>query len=110
MDFPTEDFKFGLNDVGLTHPENKAFIRIDKAGRIYIMSQPNLGIIIDPAKQSISFISDKVNVITKEDEGFKWNEMFFNGAATNFAEPTFVYGKTVSPDVFDHVEDYLDDV
>lgn len=101
------DNKFDLNDVGITHPNNDAFIKIDKTGRIYIMSQPNLGIVIDPSKQTIGFVGDSVKVVTKEDEGFKWNNLSFNPKATNYSEPTFTYSKNVINHIYDDVDRFL---
>lgn len=99
--------KFYLKDVGITHPDNNAFIKIDSAGRIYIMSEPNLGIVMDPSRQTIAFVGDKVKVITKEDEGFCWNNFSFNPQATNFAEPTFLYAKNVTNFIYDDVDRFL---
>lgn len=99
--------RFDLRDVGLTHPDNSAFIKIDSSGRIYIMSQPNLGIVIDPARQTIAFVGDKVNVLTKEDEGLKWNGLSFNPQATNYAEPTFLYEKGTTNFIFDDIDRFI---
>lgn len=104
---PTSSEKFDLKDVGVTHPDNDAFIKIDGSGRIYIMSQPNLGIVIDPSKQSISFVGDTVKVVTKEDEGFKWNNMSFNPRAVSYAEPTLTYSKDVVNNIYDDVDRFL---
>lgn len=99
--------KFGLKDVGLTHPDNDAFIKIDGQGRIYAMSAPNLGVVIDPVKQTITWFGDTVKVLTKEDEGFKWNTMSFNPRAVSFAEPTFVFSKEVVNHLYDDVDRFL---
>lgn len=104
---PSHSENFDLNDVGLNHPRNNAFIRIDDNGKIYIMSEPNLGIVIDPHRQSIAFVGDKVKVITKEDEGFSWNGLTFNPQATNYAEPTFTHSKNVTNFMFDDTERFL---
>lgn len=98
---------FELNDVGLTHPHNNAFIKIDEDGRIFIMSEANLGIVIDPSNQTVAFVGNKVKVISKEEEGFVWNNMSFNPKATNYAEPTFAINKEVTNYVFDDVERFL---
>jgi len=109
MQRPTDqNDNFSLNDVGITHPSNDAFIKIDEAGKIFIMSEPNLGVIFDPSNGSISWFGDKVNVVTKQDEGFKWNNLTFNPAATNYAEPTFTYKKDVINNLYDDFERYLD--
>jgi hypothetical protein len=99
---------FSLNDVGLTHPSNNAFIKIDESGNIFIMSEPNLGIIIDPSQGSINLVGDKANITTNQDEGFKWNNLTFNPAATNYAEPTFTYKKEVTNSLYDDFERFLD--
>lgn len=99
--------RFELSDVGITHPNNDAFIRIDRAGRIHIMSQPNLGIIIDPATQTVAFVGDKVKVVTKEDEGFKWNNLSFNPRSVNYAEPTFTIAKEAINHIYDDVDRFL---
>lgn len=100
--------RFDLKDVGITHPDNDAFIKIDSAGRIYIMSQPNLGIVIDPSRQTIAFVGDSVKMITKDDEGLKWNGLTFNPQATNFAEPTFLHTKELTNFIYDDVDRFLD--
>jgi hypothetical protein len=100
--------EFELKDVGLTHPDNDAFIKIDASGRIYIMSQPNLGIVIDPARQSMAFFGDRIKMITNHDEGFKWNDLNFNPQATNFAEPTFLYSKDTTNFIYDDIDRFLD--
>lgn len=104
---PQHSEKFDLNDVGLTHPRNDAFIKIDDSGRIYIMSEPNLGIVIDPARQSVAFVGDKVKVVTKEDDGFRWNDLSFNSQAVNYAEPTFTVPKETTNYLYDDVERFL---
>lgn len=108
MTFENTTDRFELKDVGITHPDNDAFIRIDEGGRIYIMSQPNLGIVIDPARQSIAFVGDKIKMITKEDEGLKWNNLNFNSQATNFAEPTFTYSKDTTNFIYDDIDRFID--
>lgn len=99
--------KFNLSDVGITHPDNDAFIRIDQSGRIFIMSEPNLGIVIDPARQSMAFVGDMVKVVTKEDDGFRWNNFAFNPRATQYSEPTFTYSKDTTNFIFDDVDRFL---
>jgi hypothetical protein len=100
--------KFELKDVGITHPDNDAFIKIDEGGRIYIMSQPNLGIVIDPSRQSVAFVGDRIKMITKDDEGLKWNNLSFNPQAFNFAEPTFLYSKDTTNFIYDDIDRFLD--
>lgn len=99
--------KFNLHEVGLTHIDNDAFIKIDDSGRIILMAQPNLGIIMDPSNQSISIMADSVKFITKQDEGLRWNNLSFNPKAFNYAEPTFLYSKDVVNRLYDDVDQYL---
>ena len=101
------DQRYELKDVGLTHPDNNAFVKIDSIGRIYIMSEPNLGIVIDPRTHSIAFIGDSVKMMTKPDEGLKWNNLTFNPQATNYAEPTFLEKKNTNMTIYDDVDRYL---
>ncbi len=103
----TTNDRFDLHDVGLTHPDNNSFVKIDGSGRIYLMAGPNMGIVLDPVSQTVSLIGDTIKVVSKEDEGFKWNNVSFNPRAVSYAEPTFTYSKEVINHLYDDVDRFL---
>lgn len=101
--------KFDGRDVGLTHPDNSAFVRIASNGNIYIMAQDNLGIVINAAQQSITLVGDTVKFLTKEDEGLLWNRLAFNGKATKYSEPAFVFPKNQDSSLYAGVDHFVGD-
>ena len=78
---------FSPREVGLTHPDNSSFIRLNDAGDVEIFSVPGVGIVISGATRTISIFADNIRLHTKED-GLKWNSMDFNYSSDSFAEPT----------------------
>lgn len=99
--------RFNDNEVGLTHPETPGFIKIADNGDIYIMCNPNVGIILSAAKESITLVGDTVKVVTKEDAGFKWNELSFNAKATKYSEPTFIIPKDPYSSIYDDIDNFV---
>lgn len=84
-----QDF-FGNREVGLNHPDVNSYVRLKDNGDIEIMANEGLGIILRPAKNSILIYADHVKIMTKEQDGLRWNSLSFNPMATSYNEPTFV--------------------
>lgn len=82
--------EFSHREVGLTHPDNNAFMRITDSGSIEVFAAPGIGIIINPNTRSISFYADSIKFYSKEDDGLRWNEKSFNPAADVYNEPAFL--------------------
>lgn len=69
----------------------------------------NFGIVISPVSRSISIFADVIKIQTKEDYGFRWNNMSLNYASDSYSEPTLV--KTSEKEInsgFNYAEYYLD--
>lgn len=80
---------FSSREVGITHPDNPAFIRLTDSGDIEIFAAPGVGLVINGSTRTVSIFADNIKLHTKDD-GFHWNVKQFNGAATVFAEPALV--------------------
>lgn len=85
----TKRKKFSEREVGLNHPDNNSFLRLNDQGDIEIFAAPGVGIVISGKTKSISLFADSIKLNCKED-GFKWNSYYFNYSASNFSEPTLV--------------------
>lgn len=99
---------FSRREVGLTHPDTSAFIRLSDRGDIEIFSGEELGIVISPSSKSISIFADVVKIYTKEDYGLRWNGMSVNYASDSYNEPTLV--KTSEKEInsgFNYADYYL---
>ncbi len=81
---------FSRREVGLTHPDTSAFVRLNDRGEVEIFAGEELGIIISPSSRSISIFADVVKIVTKEDYGLRWNNMSFNYSGDTFNEPSLV--------------------
>jgi hypothetical protein len=82
--------EFSHREVGLTHPDNKAFIRITDMGEIEIFGAPGVGLVINPNTRSISIFADSIKMYCKDDDGLRWNEKSFNPAADVYNEPALL--------------------
>lgn len=100
--------RFDANEVGLTHPRVPSFIKMADNGDIYIMANPNFGIVLNAARQSITFIGDKIKFITRDDEGLLWNELAFNAKATKYSEPTFAIPKQPYSSIYDDIDQFVE--
>ena len=102
---------FSRREVGLTHPDNSAFIRLNDRGDIEIFSGEELGIVISPSTRSISLFADVVKIYTKEDAGLRWNNKSFNYASDVYNEPALVETseKEINPG-FNYAAYYLDNL
>lgn len=99
---------FSKREVGLTHPDTSAFVRLNDRGEIEIFAGEELGIIISPNSRSISIFADVVKIHTKEDDGLRWNNMSLNYAADVYNEPALL--KTSEKEInsgFNYAEYYL---
>lgn len=81
---------FSRREVGLTHPDTSAFVRLNDRGDVEIFAGEELGIVISPSSRSISIFADVIKIVTKEDYGLRWNNMSFNYAADMYNEPSLV--------------------
>lgn len=82
---------FRNDEVGITHPNNKAFIRCKDNGDIEIVAGEGCSIILHPAKRSITFVADSIKFLTQSgSQGLTWNNQAFNENADTFNEPTFL--------------------
>ena len=100
--------RFKPNEVGLTHPGTSAYIKLADNGDLHIMANPNFGIVMSSARQSITFIGDTIKFITNEHEGLRWNELAFNSKATKYSEPTFVIPKKPNSTIYDDIDQFLE--
>jgi hypothetical protein len=99
---------FSRREVGLTHPDTSAFIRLSDRGDIEIFSGEELGIVISPSSRSISIFADVVKIYSKEDNGLRWNNMSLNYASDIYNEPALV--KTSEKEInsgFNYADYYL---
>lgn len=81
--------EFSRREVGLNHPDNHSFIRLNDDGDIEIFAAPGVGIVISATGRSISLFGDSVRMFTKED-GLRWNNYHFNYSAYDYSQPTLV--------------------
>lgn len=83
-DDDSKDYLIKENEIALKHPVLDSIIKLTDDGFIDIFPSPSLGIRLDPQTNSINFIGDTVNFITKntnvltEPKGFSWNKYAFN--------------------------------
>lgn len=82
--------EFSTREVGINHPDNNGFLRINDAGEIEIFAAPGIGIVISPSTRAISFFADSIKFYTREDDGLKWNNSSFNPASDVYNEPALV--------------------
>lgn len=81
--------EFSKREVGLNHPDNSSFIRLNDDGDIEIFAAPGVGIVISGASKSISLFADKVRFFCSEN-GLRWNNFNFNYSAIDYSQPTLV--------------------
>jgi len=82
--------EFSTREVGVTHPDNNAFMRVTDSGEIELFAAPGVGIVINPSTRSVSIFADSIKFFSKEDDGLRWNGMSFNPSADVYNEPAFV--------------------
>lgn len=100
--------QFGGREVGLTHPDQPSHLRIRDNGDIELIAGDGLGIVMNLARRSITFMADQVKFLTSEDNGLRWNKLSFNPKATEFHQPAFVpFLDTHSVDLYKGTEHYM---
>lgn len=99
---------FGPREVGVSHPDNPAYIKVCDGSRIEAFAGPGVGIIIDLATRSVNIYADKINLHTKQTDGLRWNRLSLNHKATRYTEPAFIqFDLNDILDVFRGVDDFL---
>jgi hypothetical protein len=81
--------EFSRREVGLNHPDNHSFLRLNDDGDIEIFAAPGVGIVISASGRSISLFADSIRMFTKDD-GLRWNNYNFNYSAYDYSQPTLV--------------------
>jgi len=81
--------QFSRREVGLNHPDNDAFIRLNDDGDIEIFAAPGVGMVISATSKSISLFANKIRFFCSED-GLRWNNFNFNYSAVDYSQPTLV--------------------
>lgn len=100
--------EFSRREVGLNHPDNHSFIRLNDDGDIEIFAAPGVGIVISATSRSISLFGDSVRIFSKEN-GLRWNNYIFNYSAHDYSQPTLIkidYRSINSPQ--NHAQYYLE--
>ena len=81
--------EFSRREVGLNHPDNNSFMRLNDDGDIEIFATPGVGIVISASGRSISLFADKIKFFSSEN-GLRWNNFNFNYSASDYSQPTLV--------------------
>lgn len=81
--------EFSRREVGLNHPDNNSFIRLNDEGDIEIFATAGVGIVISASGRSISLFADKIKMFCSE-TGLRWNNFNFNYSAYDYSQPTLV--------------------
>ena len=99
--------EFSRREVGLNHPDNNSFIRLNDEGDIEIFATAGVGIVISASVRSISLFADKIRMFCSE-TGLRWNNFNFNYSAYDYSQPTLVKvdSKTINS-AQNGAEDYL---
>lgn len=103
-----EQNQFGYNEVGVTHPTTSAYIKLADNGDIYLMANPNVGIIFNSTRQSITLVGDTIKFVTPDNQGLCWNELSFNAKATRYSEPTFIIPKQPYSSIYDDIDQFME--
>lgn len=102
--------EFKDNEVGITHPDTSAFVRLKDNGDVEIVAGEGLMIVLHPTKRSITFVADSIKFLTRDQGGLRWNQSFFNERAANFNEPTLIPADDQSASsIYKGVEYFLHD-
>lgn len=100
--------RFSESEIGLTHPDTGAFIRLCDNGDVEIVAGEGVSIVMSPRSRSIVFNADSIKFVTKEEGGLRWNRQMFNEKATSFQEPTFLeFDDEFVYDIYRGVEDFM---
>ena len=82
--------RFSLDEVGLTHPNTNAYVKLCNDGSVEIYAGNDTGVFMNPNTKTITFMADKVKFITNNENGICWNDKELNSQATSFTEPALV--------------------
>lgn len=102
--------QFHKPEPGLSHPSRPSHIRLHDNGDLELTACEGLSIMMHAASRSITFISDSVKFITKDD-GFRWNKLALNKDAWQYNQPAFhpVDDTASSKGLYRGVEMFLQD-
>lgn len=98
---------FNTSEVGITHQNTPAYIRLCDNGDVEIVATEGLGIVLHAANKSVTIIADSIKLLTKED-GLRWNDHHFNPNGSEWTEPALLK-KDVDDihGVFDGIDNYI---
>lgn len=82
--------EFKDREVGITHPDTPAFVRLKDNGDIEIVAGEGLAMVFHKAKKSITLVADSIKFLTRAQGGLRWNQHFFNERAGSYNEPTLI--------------------
>jgi len=104
---------FGQREVGLTHPDVQGFIRIRDDGDIEIIADAGVAIIMHRRNETMTIVADRVNFMTRNHDGLRWNHVLFNRSATKYNQPTFIAMSDTTQgayDMFEGIDIFLKDI
>lgn len=101
---------FGDNEVGITHPFEPTFVRLNDAGDIEIVADDGLAIVLHKASRSIILVADNIKILTKDGDAIRWNNSMLNSRATDFTQPALLplQVKEISS-IYDGTDVFLED-
>lgn len=101
---------FSNREVGLVHPDTKAYVKLGDNGNIELICGNELGIIIDSYTRTVHIYGDSVVFHTKKSNGLRMNRLSFNQKATKYTEPTFVESEVSDmPGLFNGIDEIMGD-
>ena len=100
---PNRQNRFSGREVGLTHPDTDAFIRLTDDGGVEIVGGPGLSVLMGP--RGINFVADTVRFVCKD---LRWNDLMFNEQADSFQEPAFIDADENTTDLYAGVSYFTD--
>lgn len=100
---------FNEREVGITHPDNNSFVKINDNGDIEAFAGEGLGIIIRAKNRSITLMADTVRFMVR-DMGVSINDTTINEKARKFTEPSLIpYDFDRHPTMYEYTESYIND-
>lgn len=105
-----DESKYGLSEIGLTHPKNKSTIKIKDDGNIDIFSWLNQGIRINPVKKLVMLLSNrirllavsKIELLSEKDIEVKGQRVYIEGEV-------FINEKSIKDYIREVVKEGLDE-
>ena len=98
--------RFSTREVGLVHPDTRAFIRLRNNGDIEISCGSSISILMSPRSRSITIVGDAVKLNASN---LRWNRVIFNDQATTYQEPLFVDDEGDTADLYQGVSYFMGD-